>query len=215
MAVENLLRGVMVVGVLIVGGITASAVLDRDDPPQAAAAAATAADRPVLPKPELSTQPEPFDLEPATDNDAALSVDVSAAGTGQIEVELPGGFGFKLPTDKTSFDGSDFDIDGVGLYPAATARDMNVRVLKAPASDGTRALIAMAFTTPDSPDEVLDWYENEFADANIKATRKDGQLTGTTRDGDRFTLTLAREAETTRGTMRLRAGKFRPDRLGR
>jgi hypothetical protein len=211
MAVENLLRGVIVVGVLIVGGITASAILDRDEPPQATAAA----DRPVLPRPELSNWPEPFDPEPGAEEEAALTVDVSAAGSGQIEVELPGGFGFKLPTDKTSFDGSDFDIDGVGLYPAATARDMNVRVLKAPASDGTRALVDMVFTTPDSLDKVLAWYENEFADANIKATRKADQIAGTTRDGDRFTLTLNREAETTRGTLRLRAGKFRPDRPGR
>lgn len=206
MAVENILRGVIVVGVLIVGGITANAVLNKDAPE----AAAVVASRASLPKPELSTQPELW-----TDDDAAIAIDVGPTARGQIAVELPGGFGFKLPADKSTFNASDFDIDGVRLYPAATTRDMSVRVLKSPAPDGARALIAMAFTTPDTPDKVLDWYENQFANADISVTRTGDQLAGTTSDGDRFTLSVARDAETTRGMMRLRAGKFRPDRLGR
>lgn len=229
MAVETFLRGVMVVGVLIVGvltvgGITASAVLDGDEPAPRAKRATPAIE---APKGDAPSGDAPSGDAPSTDEEADLAVAVTAATSGQrpgqfpgqrpgqipgqfpgqIELELPGGFGIKLPTNEKIFDGADFDIGGVGLYPGAATTDMKVRVLSAAAADGARALVDRRFTTPDSPDKVISWYQRAFARQNITVTRNENQLAGTTQDGDRFTLALQSQGSGALGTIRLRAGK--------
>lgn len=176
----------MVVGVLLVSGMTAGALLVRDKEPP--------------PKPREAI------AAPATpDAQAALAVDLRATGRGEIAVDLPGGFGFKIPTKDLGIDPDDFEIGGVGLYPGATAQDMQVRVLKSRAADGSRALITMAFSAPDSPRDVADWYVEAFADEDIDVTRSGDQLAGTTPDGNRFTMALMPAGKATRGVVSLRA----------
>lgn len=187
----------MLVGVVLVGGITAGAMLADDEPEQPALSAS-------LPASSLPTSSLPTS---SRDGEAAPSADLLPEERGQIAVDLPGGFGFKVPSGAVGLDGSDLEIDGVGLYPGAKAQDMQVRVLQDRASDGSRALITMAFSSPDSPDKVADWYMKSFEEADVTVTRTQNQLSGTSQDGNRFTITIEPIGKASRGVVRVRAAR--------
>jgi ABC-type glycerol-3-phosphate transport system substrate-binding protein len=127
------------------------------------------------------------------DSKTATNVTVNAdTDTGKFELKLPGGIDAKvnLPEGMDSLGGDHgkFDIDGVGLFPGAKVRSVNVNA--SAAKDSKSAVVKIGFTAPGDAAAVADWYQRQFDAKHKSVTRSGETLSGTTDDGDAFTIAL-------------------------
>ena len=81
---------------------------------------------------------------------------------------------------------SDFDIDGVKLYPGSKVTSVNVDASDQSGAD--KATVRIGFTAPATPARATDWMAGEFAKRKIRVTRSGDALTGKSEDGDDFTI---------------------------
>ncbi|GAA0668356.1 hypothetical protein FHT00_000291 [Sphingomonas insulae] len=109
--------------------------------------------------------------------------------SGEVKVDVPGFSGqFKLP--KIQLDATDFDLNGVRLYPGSTIDTVNM------ATAGKDGGLRLAFTSPGSADQVRTWFQERLGKAGF-TIRQDGQgLTGTTEDDKPFRLELTGDGST-------------------
>ncbi len=133
----------------------------------------------------------------ATDEDVVAIA--SGAGKGEVAINLPGGFGGKFRVPEDIMSDAKVDIDGVSLYPGARVRTVNVRADK---KDGQReGTVRIGFSAPADAAAVADWYQQQLAAKQVKATRSGETLTGTTSDGDQFTLAMTPATEGSSGLL--------------
>lgn len=81
---------------------------------------------------------------------------------------------------------SDFDIDGVNLYPGTKISSLNVDASDKQGAD--KAIVRVSFSSPATPAKAADWMAAEFAKQDTQVTRKGDTLAGKTEDGDDFTI---------------------------
>ena len=122
-------------------------------------------------------------------SDSGEDVKITADGdTGKVAVNLPG-FDANTNLPKVVMKDSNFDLDGVKLYPGAKVSSINVKADKSDGEDD--AHVQIVYTAPAAPKAVRDWFVKAFADKSV-VTKLDGEsLIGTTRDGTPFTMNFA------------------------
>lgn len=119
---------------------------------------------------------------------SGASVDIQGdSETGAIAIKIPGGIEANLKVPENLFHDTEVDIDGVGLYPGATVRGVKADIGDKPGG----AMVTIRFASAADAAVVADWYQQQFADNKVEATRSGETLTGKTRDGDDFTLALS------------------------
>ena len=99
---------------------------------------------------------------------------------------------------------SDFDIDGVKLYPGSEVTRVNID-----ANDrkgGDTAAVKLGFTAPAAPGVAADWMADEFAKKGIRVTRSGDTLTGRAKDGDDFTIRFSPDGKTAKGEVAISKG---------
>ena len=107
---------------------------------------------------------------------------------GKFELNLPGGIEAKVNLPEGLGEHGKFDIDGVGLYPGAKVRSVNVNA--SDARETRTAVVKIGFAAPADAAAVADWYQQQFDTRHKPVTRRGETLSGTTDDGDAFTLAL-------------------------
>lgn len=117
------------------------------------------------------------------------------ATSGEVKVDVPGFSGqFKLP--KLQLDATDFDLNGVRLYPGSTIDTVNV------ATAGKDGGLRLAFTSPASVDRVRDWFQQRLAKAGFTLKQDGRDLSGTTDENKPFRLELNGDGgDTAKGTI--------------
>jgi hypothetical protein len=96
---------------------------------------------------------------------------------------------------------SDFDIDGVKLYPGSKVTAVDV---DANDTDGTeKAKVKLDFTSPATPAKAADWMAGEFAKKGVKVTRTGDTLAGTDKDGADFTVRFDPDGGASKGQVRI------------
>lgn len=106
---------------------------------------------------------------------------------GNLSVKIPGvSANVKLPDGLLAK--SDFDIDGVKLYPGATVTSMKVN---ARSGDTQSSVVRIGYAAPAEAAKVRDWFAKAFADKSIAIQRQGEGLAGTTADGDKVTMSFA------------------------
>lgn len=139
----------------------------------------------------------------------SISSDVDSAGTltvdadsetGKLEVTLPGGLEAKVKIPGGLPNDAKFDIDGVGLFPGAKISTVNVNANGKAGAES--AVVVLGFAAPGDAAAVADWYQQQFAEKSVTASRRGDTLSGKTEDGDDFVLALAQGAPgKARGTL--------------
>lgn len=132
------------------------------------------------------------------------NVRISADGKGSsIRID---GDGVNINADLPGIDGlnvgSDFDIDGVKLYPGAKITSVNINA-DGGKPEGQQGMVDFGLTAPAAPDAVLQWYAKAFAAKGLTTTTKGGTLSGTTKDGDAFAISLTADGTGSKGKVRI------------
>lgn len=92
---------------------------------------------------------------------------------------------------------SDFDIDGVKLYPGSKVTRVDIDANDRKGAD--TAAVKLGFTAPAAPGVAADWMAAEFAKKGIKVTRSGDTLAGRAKDGDNFTIRFAPDGKASKG----------------
>lgn len=136
-------------------------------------------------------------------SESGKKVEISADGkSGNVGFKVPG-FDVNMRLPKKLLDDSNFDIDGVKLYPGSTVDTVNITANKQ-ADKGERADVRIGFTSPADPAKVRGWFKDQFGKQSIELTGDAGKLAGTTKDGEAFTIELAEKDGKTAGTVIVR-----------
>lgn len=125
-------------------------------------------------------------------NGAKDKVAIAGDADGRVKFDLPFANGdIKLPTSMLS--SANFDIDGVKMMPGSKITGFNVN------AGENKSRVDIGFTTSDSPAAVRDYFLQQFKAKGIAAQVSGDGFSGTSRDGDRFTMTLAQQGGGTQG----------------
>ena len=92
---------------------------------------------------------------------------------------------------------SDFDIDGVKLYPGSKVTTVNVDANEKNGAD--KAVVKLGFTSPAAPTKAADWMAGEFAKKGVKVTRTGDTLAGKDKDGADFTIKFGPDGANAKG----------------
>lgn len=131
------------------------------------------------------------------------TVNISADGkTGNVGFKIPG-FDANIRLPKKLLDDSNFDIDGVKLYPGSTVDTVNITADEKGA-EGERADVRIGFTSPADPAKVGDWFKDQFGKQSVKLADDAGKLTGKTKDGEAFTIEMTAKDGKTEGVVTIR-----------
>ncbi len=125
----------------------------------------------------------------AAKGEAGEDIRITADGeTGKVSVNLPG-FDANVRLPKVMLKDSNFDIDGVKLYPGATVSSINIQGDKTGAADNNH--VQIVFSAPAEPKPVRDWFAKSFAEKAVEAKISGESLVGKTKDGTPFTMDFA------------------------
>jgi hypothetical protein len=92
---------------------------------------------------------------------------------------------------------SDFDIDGVKLYPGSKVTKVDVNATDKNGVD--KATVKLGFTSPAAPTKAADWMAGEFAKKGVKVTRTGDTLAGKDKDGADFRINFVPDGANAKG----------------
>lgn len=125
------------------------------------------------------------------------NISASADADGRMAIKLPG-FEGKLKLPRIQLNAENFDMNGVKLYPNSTITSFDIAGRDKEGDDRVK----IGFESPAGADKVRAWFQDQMAQRNFKVQANGGGLSGTTDDGDPFTLDLASAgADKARGTL--------------
>lgn len=135
-------------------------------------------------------------------SESGKKVAISADGkTGNVGFNVPG-FDVNMRLPKKLLDDSNFDIDGVKLYPGSTVDTVNITANDKGGKD-EQTDVRIGFTSPADPAKVSDWFKDQFGKESIKASGDAAKLSGTTKDGEAFTIELTEKDGKTAGLVNI------------
>lgn len=142
----------------------------------------------------------------AEDGDVSIRVgdgsSTAAAGDkSRVEINLPGGIGGSVNLPASMLSGTKFDIDGVNLYPGAAVNSVNVDAHDR--KEGKPSVVTFGFRAPADPAAVADWYQQQFEKRTKAVTREGDTISGTTEDGDSFSIAMVPGKGGATGTIRI------------
>jgi hypothetical protein len=117
--------------------------------------------------------------------DVAINAD---GKSGDVEIKVPG-FEGKVSLPKININSTNFDIDGVKLYPGSSVSGMHVSADSG--RDKHKEDVTFNFTSPADPAKVAAYLREAFAEKKVVLAGGDAALSGTQADGDRFIIKLA------------------------
>ena len=131
-----------------------------------------------------------------------ISIDARSDGEGNSAVTIDNGVlaikgegfqgSFRVP--KVDVDAADFNVNGVKLYPGSKISDFHLNA-QDKAGGGDDGKVAIRFESPASLATVQTWFRERMTRQGFKFSDKGNGFTGTTDDGDPFTLDLSAEGD--------------------
>jgi hypothetical protein len=122
------------------------------------------------------------------------NVMINADANGQVAFDLPFAKGnVKLPA--SAMHNGEFDMDGVKMMPGTRMSGFHL------AGSNGLSNVKMNFTAPQSPDEVRAYFVDQFKQKGVAAKLAGDTVSGTSKDGDPFTIRVAPAAQGSQGTI--------------
>jgi len=115
--------------------------------------------------------------------------------SGEMKIDVPG-FSGKIKIPKVHLDATNFDLNGVHLYPGSTIDSMDIT------GNSDKGGMRLRFTSPATPETVRDWFQDRLSKADFKLKQDAQGLTGTTDEHKPFRLDLTGDgADRAKGTI--------------
>ncbi|HEV2595882.1 MAG TPA: hypothetical protein VGU01_11835 [Sphingomicrobium sp.] len=126
------------------------------------------------------------------------NVSIHAANNGQVSFDLPFAKGeVKLP--QGTFANGHFDIDGVKMIPGGSIHGFT---MNAGDKGGT---VQLAFNSQESPEAVRAYFLDQFKQKGDEAALAGNAISGKTRKGDSFLITVEPTAAGSTGTIAIQS----------
>ena len=109
--------------------------------------------------------------------------------SGDMAINAPG-FSGKISLPKIHLDASNFDMNGVHLYPGSTISGMNIDAHDHGQGSDSDGVVKVTFESPAKPDTVRAWFEEKLNGAGFHVKADGTGLSGTTDDKKPFSLDL-------------------------
>jgi hypothetical protein len=123
-------------------------------------------------------------------------VNVNADASGQIAFDVPFAKGqVKVPSGWMH--NGNFDIDGVKLMPGSEVTGFSLN------AHDKGATVNMSFTVPAAPDAVRSYYVDQFKKKGTETVVSGESVTGKSKDGSPFTITVSPAASGSKGKIRI------------
>lgn len=132
------------------------------------------------------------------DGTGDANVTINAAETGQVSFNLPFAKGeVRLP--QGAFANGQFDIDGVKMVPGGTVHGFNMH------AGEKGATVHLAFDAPTSPEAVRTYFLQQFKEKGDVAEQSGNAISGKTKDGDSFIITVEPAAAGSSGSIAIQS----------
>jgi hypothetical protein len=113
-----------------------------------------------------------------------------AMNNGTVAIKGDGFEGnFKVPAIKMTAE--NFDMDGVKLYPGSTITSFNIDAQDHKGDKKDEGKVTANFTSPAAIATVQSWFRDKLTEKKFKFSETDKGFTGTTEDGENFTIELS------------------------
>lgn len=107
------------------------------------------------------------------------------------------GFSMDVDLPEITLDSDDFDLNNVALFPGSKITNFDIEDQK-----GEGGKVTVSFVSPTDADALSEWFETKMADEKFEVTKDGSNLSGTTDEGDPFSLKLSEvSANETHGTL--------------
>jgi hypothetical protein len=120
-------------------------------------------------------------------SDGAVSGGIDSSGNLKIDAN---GFKADLKLPKFAVDASNFEMNGVHLYPGSTISSINVNGGDDKDNGKDPGKVRVAFTSPATAATVRDWLKERLGKAGFTLSADGAGLAGKTADGKPFALKL-------------------------
>ncbi|WP_066798773.1 hypothetical protein [Sphingomonas soli] len=121
------------------------------------------------------------------------NVSIKTGPDGGVSIEAPGvSINTRLP--KINLTSEDFDVNGLKLYPNSSIRELNA-VGNDKIGEKKNSHVTVAFDAPAPLATVQAWFRDNLAKQGFKVEPQGNGFSGTTKDGDPFTLELTADGE--------------------
>lgn len=126
----------------------------------------------------------------STDSDGNVTVGGVDGKTGQVSINAPG-FSGSLKLPKLHLDASNFDMNGVHLYPGSTISGMNIDAHDKAGSSDDDGIVKVSFASPAKPDTVQAWFLDRLNKAGFSVKSDGTGISGMTDDKKPFQMDLS------------------------
>ena len=128
--------------------------------------------------------------------DGDENVTINADESGHVSFNLPFMNGqVKLP--EGVLHNGEFDIDGVKMIPGGTMTGFSVF------AKDKGATVNLGFKAPQPPDQVRSYFADQFKQQGVEVAAAGDALSGTSKDGDPFTIHVSPAATGSTGTIEI------------
>ena len=118
---------------------------------------------------------------------------ISTDANGSVQIKAPG-FAGSIRLPKFHINAEDFEVNGVKLYPGSTIDDFRADAEDKGGNDD-KGKVSIKFRSPASPTTVRDWFRDNMTKQGFKVETRANGLTGTTEDGQPFTVQLSADGD--------------------
>jgi len=125
----------------------------------------------------------------ASDSDGNVVAGIDG-NSGEMAINAPG-FSGKINLPKIHLDASNFDMNGVHLYPGSTISGMNIDAHDHRQGSDDDGTVKVTFESPAQPDTVRVWFEQRLNGAGFRVKADGTGLSGTTDENKPFSLDLS------------------------
>lgn len=137
-----------------------------------------------------------FSINAKTDDGSPVTAQANGQ-SGQVSIDTPV-FKADVKLPKFALDSAHMDLDGVKLFPGSKVEGVNVE-----GGENKDGSVRISFDAPADTGQVHGWFQKQMSDAGYTAKAEGNGFTGTTDEGNPFTLELQGAGGHTKGVMHL------------
>ncbi len=122
------------------------------------------------------------------DSSDAEKITIGGDSDGKFSIKADG-FSMDIDLPSITLDADDLDLNDVKLYPGSRITNFKIEDV-----DGSGGKVVLDFVAPVDQQGLSDWFAEQMAAEKYELEKDGANLSGTSSDGDPFSLTLSEKS---------------------